>query len=104
MFLKWKQAKQLTLTVVLFHTAMLSATVASARSLTELLFENGSGNIAFDSSGSGNDGAISGGAQFVADSPNNSSYSLQLDGIDDYIDLGALDPDGSALTLSLIHI
>jgi hypothetical protein len=49
-------------------------------------FDEGSGTIAFDSSGNGNDGTING-ATWTNDSI--SGNALEFDGVDDYIDLGS---------------
>lgn len=63
-------------------------------------FEEASGTIATDSSGSGNDGLIAG-PTYLLDSPAGGQYVLNFDGVDDYVDLGALDVPGTELTLSL---
>ena len=58
-------------------------------------FDEGSGTIASDSSGNGNNGTLMNGPQWVA---GNISGALHFDGIDDYVDLGnkpVWDPTGS---------
>jgi len=56
-------------------------------------------SIAIDSSSRGNDGAING-ASFVPDSADGSPFSLDFDGVDDGVSLGALDVSGTGLTLA----
>ncbi len=65
-----------------------------------LPLDEGSGTIAGDISGKGNDGALLGGAAFEPTSGDGSSSSVRFDGVNDYIDLGALDVTGTGLTLS----
>jgi peptidoglycan/xylan/chitin deacetylase (PgdA/CDA1 family) len=54
-----------------------------SQSLIELNFEEGSGDIAFDTSGGNNDGIIEG-AEFIAASASG-AYALQFDGINDQV-------------------
>ena len=56
-------------------------------------FDEGSGNIAYDYSGNGNDGTIYGGAQWVLGI---SGYGIMFDDIDDYIVV----PDSNSLDIS----
>ena len=49
-------------------------------------FDEGQGNVAHDTSGHDNHGAIKGGAQFVTQGD---GYALKLDGKDDFVDCGA---------------
>jgi hypothetical protein len=49
------------------------------------MFDEGSGTVAKDSSGHGNDGTLNGGPQWV---PGYSGGALKFDGIDDYVDCG----------------
>lgn len=62
-------------------------------------FDEGSGSVAFDSSGNGNDAALLGGAAYTPATADGSPFALVLDGSDDYADLGTLDVDGSGLSL-----
>jgi len=48
-------------------------------------FDEGSGNIAFDSTVNGNDGTINGDATWTTNTPSGSGYALDFDGIDDYV-------------------
>jgi len=52
-------------------------------------FNDGSGSAVMDSSGLGNNGTISGGGSFIPEAPRGSNisgeYSLNLDGVDDYV-------------------
>jgi hypothetical protein len=59
--------------------------VAQASLIGRWTFNEGSGTTAFDSSGNGNNGTINGGASYV-----NSAglYALDLDGVDDWVDMG----------------
>jgi hypothetical protein len=66
-----------------------------------LPMDEGTGTIAADTSGSGNDGTLLNGATYVADSGDGSPYSVQFDGVNDYVDLGPLDVQGSGLTLAV---
>jgi len=50
-------------------------------------FDEGSGTIANDSSGYGNNGTVSG-ANYTTDTPSGQGYSLSFDGVDDYVDCG----------------
>ena len=68
--------------------------------LVELPLDTGSGLIAVDASGNGNDGDLLGGAGYEANTADDSAFAIRLDGSDDYIDLGVLDVVGSELTLS----
>ena len=68
--------------------------------LVELPLDEGSGFVAGDVSGKGNDGMLINGPVFQTDTPDGSPFSVRFDGTDDYIDLGQLDVDGSSLTLA----
>lgn len=46
------------------------------------------------------DGALVNGAVFEASTPDGSAFAVRLDGLDDFIDLGPLDVNGSGLTLA----
>ncbi|HEC81506.1 MAG TPA: LamG domain-containing protein [Thermoplasmatales archaeon] len=50
-------------------------------------FDEGSGSIAHDYSGNGNDGTIYG-ASWTTDTPSGNGYALSFDGINDYVDCG----------------
>ncbi len=71
-----------------------------ADTVVELPLNEGSGMIAGDISGFSNDGTLSGGAAFEANTADGSAFSLRLDGVNDSIDLGAIDVTGSGLTLA----
>jgi len=49
-------------------------------------FDEGNGNIAYDSSGNDYDGTIYG-ATWTTDTPSGSGYALDFDGVNDYVDL-----------------
>ena len=66
--------------------------------LVQLGFDDGV-SPATDSSGRGNFGIING-ATFAPDTIDGSALSLQFDGVDDSVDLGAIDIVGSELTLA----
>jgi len=68
--------------------------------LTRLDMEQGDGSVVIDSSGLDNNGVLVGSPVYDSDTPDNSSRSLLLDRSGDRIDLGTLDIQGSALTLS----
>jgi len=68
--------------------------------LVELPMDEGVGTIAGDVSGQGNDGVLVNGAGFEASTGDGSAFAVRFDGVDDRIDLGALDVNGSGLTLS----
>ena len=69
--------------------------------LFSLLLDEGAGDVAVNNVPAQSDGQLVGGPSYSSDVPDGSDYSLQFDGIDDYIDLGAFDADGSGLTLAL---
>ena len=81
--------------------SLLIAPPQSGALTAELLFDEGSGTVANDTSGNGNDGRLSGGASYVSASPDASPSAVQLDGSDGRIDLPALDLQGSGLTLAV---
>jgi hypothetical protein len=60
-------------------------------------FDKGFGTTAEDSSGNGNDGLIYG-ANRTTDSKLG-GYALGFDGVDDYVDLGAMNVEGSEMTI-----
>ena len=68
--------------------------------LAILPLDEGSGLVAGDIGGAGNDGTLEGGALFEAVSGDGSAYSVRFDGVNDYINLGPLDVNGSGLTLA----
>ena len=68
--------------------------------LVQLPLDEGSGVIAGDVSGMGNDGAINGNAAYSAVTGDGSAFSLDLDGADDWVDLGNIDVNGTGLTLA----
>jgi hypothetical protein len=68
--------------------------------IVHLPLDEGSGTVAGDISGLGNDGVLVNGATFAPESGDGSPYSVQFDGVDDRIDLGGLDVNGSGLSLA----
>ncbi len=68
--------------------------------LVSLPLDEGSGLLAGDVSGNNNDGTLSGGAAFEANTADRSASSVRFDGVDDSIDLGAIDVAGTGLTLA----
>jgi hypothetical protein len=68
--------------------------------LVILPLDEGSGTIAANTGGSGNDGTLVNGAAFELTSGDGSNSSVRFDGTNDYIDLGTLDVTGSGLTLA----
>ena len=73
---------------------------ADPDTLVELLLDEGSGTVAVDASGMGNDGALVNGALFEANTADGSAFSVRLDGVNDFIDLGVVDVNGVGLTLA----
>jgi len=77
------------------------ASEARADITTDLIglwrFEEGSGTTTSDSSGSGNTGTLVNGPTWTTGQLDG---ALSFDGVDDYIDIGALNIQGSAMTLS----
>lgn len=69
-------------------------------------FDEGSGTIAKDGSGYGNNGVIFG-ASFTDDTPHKvvgagtGRYALSFDGTDDYLDVGSLTNVGNEITISM---
>jgi len=51
-------------------------------------FDEGSGTIANDASGYGNNGTING-ASYTIDTPSSQGYALNFDGVDDYVETGS---------------
>ena len=68
--------------------------------LVVLPLDEGSGSVAGDTSGMGNNGALINGPVFEANTPDGSPFAVRFDGADDFIDLGPLDVNGSGLTLA----
>ncbi|MEE8457120.1 MAG: hypothetical protein V3S28_03645, partial [Acidimicrobiia bacterium] len=68
--------------------------------LVELPLNEGSGTLAGDVSGSGNDGTLVNGPVFEANTGDGSAFAVRFDGVDDFIDLGVLDVNGPGLTLA----
>lgn len=68
--------------------------------LLKLSFNEGSGTIASDSSGLGNQARLVGGPAYVSDTADGSPYALRFDGQNDYVDAGVIEPTGRALTLA----
>ena len=74
-------------------TVTVNATTGSGDLLGHWLLNEGSGTAAGDSSGNGNNGILTNGPVW-------NGSELLFDGVDDYVNLGALDVPGSALTLT----
>jgi hypothetical protein len=68
--------------------------------VAHLRFDEGSGSIATDASGNGNDGTLLGGASFDAETADGSPSSVRLDGADDLVLMPAFDVEGTGLTLT----
>ena len=69
--------------------------------LVYLPLDEGTGVLAADQSGFGHDGTLANGAGFHADSPDGSAFSVDFDGVNDRVDLGAgPDVTGSGLTFA----
>jgi hypothetical protein len=62
--------------------------------------DEGSGTDAGDASGNGNDGTLVNGAVFEANTGDGSASAVRFDGVNDRIDLGSLDVNGSGFTLA----
>jgi len=69
-------------------------------SVVELPLDEGAGTVAVDVSGQGNDGTLVNGAAFEASTGDGSAFAVRLDGLDDSIDLGSVDVEGTGLTLA----
>jgi hypothetical protein len=74
--------------------------IAGADALVVLPFDEGSGTLATDASGMGNDGVLVNGPIYEPDTADASPFALRFDGVDDRVELGALDVRGSGLTLA----
>ncbi len=72
-------------------------------SVVELPLDEGSGTVAGDVSGEGNDGTLENGAVFEASTGDGSAFAVRFDGTDDFIDLGGVDVSGTGLTLA-VHL
>jgi VCBS repeat-containing protein len=86
--------------VPLLLSTTLHAHAADPDAVTILPLDEGSGTVAGDVSGNGNDGTLMGGALFEANTADGSPFAVHFDGTDDYIDLGPLDVNGTGLTLA----
>jgi hypothetical protein len=73
---------------------------ADSDALVLLPLDDGSGLLASDMSGLGNHGTLVDGALFEANTTDSSPYAVRFDGINDFIDLGAIDVSGTGLTLA----
>ena len=71
-----------------------------ADTLVALPLDEGGGTVANDASGSSNDGTLVNGAAFEANTGDGSASSVRFDGVDDFIDLGTIDVNGTGLTLA----
>ena len=90
----------LILPVLAFTSFGLFAQTTGTDTLVRLgLDDSDTQNVATDSSGNSNDGAISG-AVYTAETVDGSPGSLDFDGVDDSVDLGSLDVNGTGLTLA----
>ena len=82
-------------------TINITDPIADAESvIVELPLDDGSGLIATDVSGKENNGVLVNGASFEMNTGDGSTYAVRLDGLDDAIDLGVLDVNGTGLTLA----
>ncbi|MFH1754502.1 MAG: FG-GAP-like repeat-containing protein [Candidatus Latescibacterota bacterium] len=63
--------------------------------------DEGSGTVAGDSSGMGNNGTLLNGAVFEASTGDGSASAVRFDGVNDLIDLGNLDVNGTGFTLAV---
>jgi hypothetical protein len=88
----------LTLSLLLVGSSLEAR--AQGDLLVQLPLDEGSGTVAGDASGNGNDGTLVGGPVFEASTGDGSPFAVRFDGSDDAIDLGVLDVNGSGLTLS----
>jgi hypothetical protein len=61
--------------------------------------DEGNGTVAGDLSGMGNDGTLLNGAAFEASTGDGSASAVRFDGVNDLIDLGNLDVNGTGFTL-----
>ncbi|MCP3918037.1 MAG: tandem-95 repeat protein [bacterium] len=88
--------------VLTLFTAIACAALAHGYQDTLVLFplDEGSGTVANDASGMGNDGTLVGGAVFEANTGDGSAFAVRFDGLNDRIDIGALDLNGSGMTLA----
>jgi hypothetical protein len=77
------------------------AVVRPGDSVVHLPFDEGSGTLARDVSGNGNDGRLLNGAAFEANTRDRSPSAVRFDGVDDVVDLGAVDVRGPGLTLAI---
>ena len=68
--------------------------------VVQLPLDEGVGGIAVDISGNGNDGSLVNGAAFEGATGDGSAFAVRFDGVDDFIDLGPLDVNGTGLTLA----
>jgi len=75
-----------------FFLAISVASEALADLVGHWRFDEGSGTIAYDSSGNGNDGTFNGAPQWVV---GHFGGALEFDGSDDYVAIGDLDLTGS---------
>lgn len=97
--------KRLTLVVSIIFISLILTGIGYAEINPETcvgmwLFDEGDGDVAKDSSGTGNDGTINGGPQWVDGKFN--STALEFDGVDDYVDCGndaSLKPQQLTVTL-----
>jgi hypothetical protein len=73
---------------------------ADPAALVLLPLDEGSGSFAGDVSGSGNHGTLVNGAAWSPETADGSPFSVNFDGVNDRIDLGTLDVNGTGLTLA----
>ncbi|MFA7171214.1 MAG: DUF2341 domain-containing protein [Candidatus Paceibacterota bacterium] len=90
----WKERRKLTLTETSGATLTdyqvpvdLTGGVSRDGLVGQWKFSEGTGTTAYDTSGEGNDGTISG-ADYTADKEGNANAALSFDGVDDYVDCG----------------
>lgn len=68
--------------------------------LIRLGLDEGSGSLAVDDSGMGNNGSLQGSPSYISNTPDGSAHAVRLDGVSDYIDIGTLDVAGTGLSLA----
>ncbi|MCP5096231.1 MAG: LamG domain-containing protein, partial [Chloroflexi bacterium] len=74
--------------------------LALASPLASWSFEEGSGTTAVDVTGNGHDGTLNGQIAWSTDTENGSSYALEFDGVDDYVEI----PNESDFDLNVLSV
>ncbi|MEM7133170.1 MAG: Ig-like domain-containing protein [Chloroflexota bacterium] len=81
-------------------TVTISVVDPNVDTLVLLPLDEGSGTVAGDMSGQGNNGTLLNGAGYEASTGDGSPYAMRFDGANDYIELGSIDANGTGLTLA----